>query len=1114
MSCLSPVVRKAKDLTHAQFEQKLKKAEQKLAGAILKAWNAQTKKATTAAIKAIEKAGKNIDMLQAQAIANGLTPTLGKEFAEVATDNGMVKHIHYAYDMAGIQTATEMMLPYALTFQDQKAKDWLAKDLTYWIGNFYNDHIKEAIVLTVEEYAINQGQNHWVTGQRIKDILGGTYDIPPKYLPTAYVRAEAYWQGMAATAVTRATVLGRIEPMLAADVTVYEIISAGDRRVCPVCRHMNGKKFRIEKAVEIRDKILAANTPDDVKAARPWPKYADIKDMDAEALAKANIALPDFHYFCRCDYVAHTFKEYDKPVPVKPEPVKPKNEVPKTLEGMKQVPGADKLGGAGKKHLYQAANKDKFIFKPAYQKGTTKVESFRAYAQEVASNLAARLFEPGQFIEVRAVKDANGVLGTLQKLQPDVEGDLKKIPWTTLNKEQIAQIQQEHVLDWVIGNFDSHPGNFLKMADGRILAVDKEQSLRYIDDPKSWKMSLDYHPNAKYGEMEPIYNMIYRDWRDNKVDLDPHAVLVTIKRLEAIPDDEYRAMFENYAYALYWDDELGAEILLDHIVLRKNQVREQFRAFFTDLYKQKMPKLHKNYQFKFIDEMAANQAKKQPVSATTISKAELQKMTVKTLKEMAKAKGIKYFQSFKKDELVEALADTDQAPAISMKVKERIKEAKNVRVIAPGQAKKPEKKPSDVFEDISIIRPNPYGTPVKKDAAMLEGQQLIIRRIEVNGQEGYQITTKITEAFHDDVVAKFKKAKAKMVRNITFKRGYADPKTGKYVTASDEMKVNAQTYTIKIGNATIRFCDDRDKRAIMGHLDIFIEEADGAKAAKMARKALEKLGLQDIAIDPTAEDERILRLARLLWQHAPKAAHGIDLKKVSMEYLETLCKKNKIDTDRVDGLVEKEVFPGYTTYVEEGISKEYKKAGAEYLFAGVGTDPDLVVKIVSDPNNPGLMSTLQRYAHGITKAGASEGSDIKTGGADNAFVRLVTKGAQKNGYSYSDSFLGSGYRLHWDIKELERTDWYAYNSDSFGTTETGKFVRRKPAIEHVKAVNQSYNPANEVMFRKGITMENLIGITTERQEYKESLINAFKRAGITKIKGVTLDKFIQVKRKV
>ncbi len=302
-----PVAKRAKKEPDWETQKRL--LEAKVNHIISRSWEEKVKESTAKAIEILEIGG--VTAAAAKVISGALEPILGLGLtARVVTDTKLIDHVLYAYDMAGRRTAKLLKLPYALTFVDEKAKAWLTKDLIYWIGQYYNEHIKEAVTKTVIQYAIEEGQNAWTTGQRIKDILTGTYEIPPDYLPRSYIRAEAYWEGLASNAITRATVFGSVEQWVQAEVTEYEILTAEDERVCSICGHMHGKKFTIEQAVGLRDKTLNAKSPEDIKEINPWPKLSEIKDWDSDKLAAGGMQLPPFHFHCRCDVVATEFKEY------------------------------------------------------------------------------------------------------------------------------------------------------------------------------------------------------------------------------------------------------------------------------------------------------------------------------------------------------------------------------------------------------------------------------------------------------------------------------------------------------------------------------------------------------------------------------------------------------------------------------------------------------------------------------------------------------------------------------------------------------------------------------------------------------------------------------------
>lgn len=251
------------------------------------------------------------------------------------------------------------------------------------------------------------------------------------------------------------------------------------------------------------------------------------------------------------------------------------------LKEMKNMGDASYLGGAGKKDIYSDNYGRQYIYKPSISKSGSK-ELFRALVQQAVSKIASRIFSYGDHVPVHIDTSVNLEFGSVQPLIPGVIGNLKDINWRLLKIEQIQDIQREHVLDWAVGNFDSHAGNFILIESGKVLGVDKEQAFRYTNDSKSFKMSLDYHPNEQYGEWEPIYNDIYRDYANSKIDLDLNVIDKPLMRLESIPDEEYQQILKPYA------DSLNLKSSFYQLVLeRKKNARTEFRDFFTRLQQQR-----------------------------------------------------------------------------------------------------------------------------------------------------------------------------------------------------------------------------------------------------------------------------------------------------------------------------------------------------------------------------------------------------------------------------------------------------------------------------------------------------------------------------------------------
>lgn len=79
----------------------------------------------------------------------------------------------------------------------------------------------------------------------------------------------------------------------------------------------------------------------------------------------------------------------------------------------------------------------------------------------------------------------------------------------SVSDEDLMTVQKHHALDWLLGNHDSHHGQFVRDQNGKLIGIDKGQAGKYAGyDRLHWN----FHPNAAYGEHEPVYNTLYRNF--------------------------------------------------------------------------------------------------------------------------------------------------------------------------------------------------------------------------------------------------------------------------------------------------------------------------------------------------------------------------------------------------------------------------------------------------------------------------------------------------------------------------------------------------------------------------------------------------------------------------
>lgn len=159
-------------------------------------------------------------------------------------------------------------------------------------------------------------------------------------------------------------------------------------------------------------------------------------------------------------------------------------------------------------------------------------------------------------------------------------------------------LQKQHALDWMLSNHDAHPGQFLRTTDGQLVGIDKGQAYRYFGRDK---LDSGFHPNEYYGEREPVYNTMWRDYARGGGEMaDPRTGELGqfINRLQSLPDEQVRSTLRPYAQAAAATGKLmgtgggqpgltpqtlrpnDPEAFLDAVISRKNSLANDFGALY------------------------------------------------------------------------------------------------------------------------------------------------------------------------------------------------------------------------------------------------------------------------------------------------------------------------------------------------------------------------------------------------------------------------------------------------------------------------------------------------------------------------------------------------------
>ncbi|HIF03047.1 MAG TPA: hypothetical protein EYQ84_07045 [Nitrospinaceae bacterium] len=237
--------------------------------------------------------------------------------------------------------------------------------------------------------------------------------------------------------------------------------------------------------------------------------------------------------------------------------------------------GRADIDGAHTKYFFTDENGDKWLFKPVS-------ETFRAHGDEVAYRIG-RLIDD-RAVDVRFVSlnvPGRGKMnGSIQKWKTGLkqEFDFRNTNVSKLTKDELEQLQREHVIDWLIGNHDSHGKQFIRHSDGQVYGIDKGQLYKFMGKDK---LDIDYWPNERWGEKEPIYNTVFRSFQNKEMNVDLNASLHYIKQVEQITDDAFLEILKPYAEGRFGKNSANIKAFYEQVLHRKNHIRDDFEEFYS-----------------------------------------------------------------------------------------------------------------------------------------------------------------------------------------------------------------------------------------------------------------------------------------------------------------------------------------------------------------------------------------------------------------------------------------------------------------------------------------------------------------------------------------------------
>jgi SPP1 gp7 family putative phage head morphogenesis protein len=801
--------------------------------------------------------------------------------------------------------------------------------------------------------------------------------------------------------------------------------------------------------------------------------------------------------------------------------------------------GKAQVGGAHAKEFWTDKNGDRWLFKPIERGG----DEFISYGEEAAYKIG-RLIDP-EAIEVRTIR-LNGRLGSIQKWRTDLKSrlDFAGVDPTDLTTLEIEQIQREHVIDWLISNHDGHAKQFLRAKNEKVYGIDKGQLFKHLGEDR---LSIDYHPNARYGEQEPFYNTIFRAVKAGKVEVDPSVTLRYIREVEKIPDEDYLAILRPYVEGRFGRNEARKKAFYDMALARKRNLRRDFEAFYADVLGKK------NFRFDDVLE-ALPKGKLGPAEEVLLEE-------IRSLGWQGKV--LPFDEGDIEDQNALIFVETIKGrkrTVVKMKVRpeaeEKLLAVLRKAGVDTAAARVGEQLPDDIFaNDIlaAIKTINYHAQDYKYNQATLkkaadhlkalkrlsgsddpdvrEMAQTYIAWIE-KVQQAASGKTSIDERFETYLKKRAtRKRKPKDVPFTVQRTKVLQPKrelrNGELVVvdgAADNSALfrgrtmkGGKQYEIDFGDgvhAVYRPWSEKNLYAQRGEFELILPDRPDAKSLERALDNMESLGLKAGAATP--QD------AELLYLHKQAYLTKVDRDPEYKRLVAELDRRAAGKDERIQemrgfwerrlGVKDLTRMPGYDPMGEYQLAFKApgKKAGYRHQYRFDISDEDLekqmkgyglyhrltngedlpsFIETVLE-NNGAMVSTVEKLRAGIPVGGMSPAADMDTGGATYVFTRirkLPTAGGSRD----------TG--LYFKKRLLRRMDAISYDHDAFGRVRDDYVSHHRGSTpsEWKKFARRS---SNETIFKYSVTLlDNIDVIVVGSEREKRRLLEVFHKRKISKL---------------
>lgn len=560
------------------------------------AHQAAAKASTIAAQKAIDKVGFDVLLIDADSPAIDALKALQKiadadltklpvptakglgEAAKEAIDNLTNKPATETLDLLGTGDADGLVAKLAKTYEKAAAS----------VPPKYADEVAEALPsYYTQKLATTIGTNKSVLAKQTAEAAADAADEAVQASIAAMNAAKLSKAQLKKIGPQAFKDAGIDTPSLAHYMTKDELIEAlakleHDQPIDSLLDIAQAKKAAHKSGGTAAQKATKAADPGDIDALKAAPDTADVTSLtepELKAKAKATKKAKPTTPAEIEDSVSPELSPHPDVLGL-PQSKYPKP--PQTSHTWSPAAKQPNLGGAHTKHVYNDEDGNVWMWKKADSKGVAQGEVLaHDLGWDVGLDMADIRYADGWQVPGKGKYPH----GTVQKFHQGVKGDMTKVPLSSFTDEQLAELQEHQVFDWLISQHDTHSENILVMADGHLVPIDKGQAFKFFGNDR---LEVGYSPPGNFGR--PVYYDLWDEYAAGRIDLDLDAIDNILARIETLDEAEFRAKVAKYVDQRVTDggrslsflpaNLRSADALTDAILERKRNIRSDFTEFY------------------------------------------------------------------------------------------------------------------------------------------------------------------------------------------------------------------------------------------------------------------------------------------------------------------------------------------------------------------------------------------------------------------------------------------------------------------------------------------------------------------------------------------------------